>query len=420
MNLSFSSGKIAILLTVALCFCAVILMGFSVSNDNRVAYGVMAENSRLAGMSEKEVLDFFEDTGKLKMAHREIKLTYGVQSWSISPEDIHLTANAKEAADAAYAVGRNGSSMLNNFIERLKSAQNGVYIDLDASYDEALLQEKLNAIAAQIYTDPVNAYCILNADGSIQKIAGIVGKKLDTEALEEQLAPSLKKFEFPSLELQPEEQPPFIQTEDIINIDSILASYTTYFSPGDRGDNIAIAAGQLDDALVRSGATLSFNNTVGERTFNAGYKNAGVIIEGRMEDGVGGGVCQVSSTLYNAILLAGLEPTVRASHSYPSSYCPPGRDATVADGLLDFQFRNPLPHSVWLTTSTSGSSLTIYVLGTWADLNGNTITLETEGTRLAPSVYRVYSQNGQVIEREYLHTDDYADPAKMERESSPL
>ena len=411
MNLSWSTRNIAISLTAALCCSAVVLVGFSVTNDNRVAYGVRTESSKLEGMTEPEVLRFFEETGQLKATHKEIRLTYGTQSWSILPEDIHLTANAEEAAEAAYAVGRREAGLLDNLRERVKSAWYGTYIDLDASFDEALLQEKLNAIAAQIYTDPVNAYCILNPDGSVQRIAGIVGKKLNTEALKEQLAPSLRNFEFPSLELQPEEQPPFIQTEDIIQIDSVLGSYTTHYYPGDRGDNIAIAASHLDDVLVKSGNVFSFNDTVGERTFSAGYKNAGVIIEGRMENGVGGGVCQVSSTLYNAILLAGLEPTVRTAHSYPSTYCPAGRDATVADGLLDLQFRNPLPHNVWLVSYASGSSLTIYVLGTWADLNGNSISLETEGSRMEPSVYRVYSKNGTVVAREYLHTDGYADPA---------
>ena len=131
------------------------------------------------------------------------------------------------------------------------------------------------------------------------------------------------------------------------------------------------------------------------------------MINGKVEDGIGGGVCQVSSTLYNAILLAGLKPTVRTSHFYPSTYCPPGLDATVADNLIDFQFKNPLAHNVYILAEAHNNALTIRVLGTQADLQGNTIHLETIGTPLAPSVYRIYSMQGQVIEREFLHTDRY-------------
>ena len=147
---------------------------------------------------------------------------------------------------------------------------------------------------------------------------------------------------------------------------------------------------------------------MGTRTANAGYKNAAVLINGKSVPGIGGGVCQVSSTLYNAILLAGLNPTERFSHFIPSSYCPPGLDATVADDLIDFQFMNPLPHNVYILASADGRKITVQVLGTQADLQGKHISIETVGSSRRPSVYRIYSANGQVVEREYLHTDSYS------------
>ncbi|MBQ1621281.1 MAG: VanW family protein, partial [Selenomonas sp.] len=160
--------------------------------------------------------------------------------------------------------------------------------------------------------------------------------------------------------------------------------------------------------LVKPNDIFSFNDTVGLRTAAAGYKVAGVILDGQLADGIGGGVCQVSSTLYNAVLLAGLTPTARTSHALPSAYCPPGLDATVADGQIDLQFRNQLAHSVYLLTNADGHTLTVYILGTRADLGGKTIRLVSNGSRLHPSVYRLYLAGGQVIEREFLHTDSYA------------
>ena len=234
---------------------------------------------------------------------------------------------------------------------------------------------------------------------------------MDTKPIADALEPQILSFQHPKIVvLEPADQPPAIVDADLAPIDSVLASYTTDFYYGDRGDNIMIAASHLDNILVRSNTVFSFNNTVGQRTESAGYKDAPVIIDGKTEQDVGGGVCQVSSTLYNAVLLAGLTPTLRTPHYFPSSYCPPGRDATVADGLLDFQFMNQFPHNVYLLARTYGSSLTIYVLGAKSDLQGNTISLENEGSRMHPTIYRIYTRNGEVIDREYMHTDSYDTP----------
>ena len=161
---------------------------------------------------------------------------------------------------------------------------------------------------------------------------------------------------------------------------------------------------------MKTGWEFSFNTTVGPRTWDAGYKPAGVIINGKPDVDYGGGVCQVSSTLYNAVLLAGLTPTERTPHFFQSSYIGYGRDATVADGQIDFKFRNDLPHTVYIKAYASGSTLTISILGTKADLNGATIALENDGA----SLYRTYYKDGQVVKDEYLHTDQYYTPSATE------
>lgn len=408
---SFAWGKLLFFLTAFVYFSAVIagLVSVSVINSGRVVMGVQYAGTKLAGMTRDEVEQFFERTGNQKLANQAVRLSYGDRSWNILPEDIRLHANSAEAAESAYSVGRNGS-FTENMLAQMRCALFGYAVELEAGYDTELLKQKLQGIATEIHTDPVNAFCAIDTSGNVYPYPGIVGKKLDTEALQAQIEPALPRFEFPQLALQPVEQPPFIKTEDIAAIDTVLAVYTTTFYPGERGENIILAASHLDNILIKSGNEFSFNDTVGPRTAKAGYNNAGVIIEGRMEQDIGGGVCQVSSTLYNAILLAGLTPTVRTAHFYPSAYCPPGLDATVADGLIDFRFRNSLKHNVYLRSVTDGSSLTIYVLGTRADLNGNTIRLETDGSPLSPSVYRIYSKNGEITEREFLHTDDYSEP----------
>ena len=410
MNISNTAlGKIVALATVVITITVLVAgcISVTVSNKDRVIMGVQAHGTSLAGLTKNEAHKFFTDLAASKLQRKAAVLTYKERNFQIDPADINLHGNVDEAVNAAYSIGRD-SSPLKNIFTQLRCAIFGATITMDASFDAELLNQQLMQIKKAIDTPPKNGTVTLLADGNIKKTPAVTGLTLDIVPLAAELAPDFQTFNLTvKKELQPTEQPPFIQDNDIAAMDGILSSYTTNFYPGDRGDNIGLAASHLQGALIRSGASLSFNDIVGPRTHEAGYKNAGVIVYGEHAIDVGGGVCQVSSTLYNAILLAGLTPVERTGHFASSSYVPAGRDATVADGLIDFVFRNPLPHPVYLTIANSGNALTIYVLGTKADLGGKNIALVTEGSPKRPSLYRLWLQNGQVIDREFLHTDAY-------------
>lgn len=403
-----STKKILGIMSGVMVIALAVAVGSALSrNFSCVAEGVHAFGTPLGGFTEAEAEKFFAAVAKKKLAQGAIVLTHGDKTWEIAPEAVNLTAQTQAAAKAALAVGHE-HGLWQNLKDQYDCYQNGRDITMSATFEADALEAVLSGIAQELYVQPVSARAELLADGTVRKYAGVIGKNLDTAALATNLTLPLETLEVPwRQEIELIDVPPAVTNEDVANLNDVLAAYTTSFYSGDRGDNIALAAGKLDYVLVRSGDVFSFNDTVGPRTGAAGYKKAGVIVEGRLEDDVGGGVCQVSSTLYNAILLAGLTPTVRTAHFAPSTYCPPGRDATVADGLLDFQFKNPLAHPVYLMTGVYGGQLTVYVIGTIADLGGKRISLETEGDAMRPSVYRVYSKNGQVVEREFLHTDYY-------------
>lgn len=410
MNLSFSTEKILIAAAVAFAFAVCIIGGISVSvtNQNRVILGVQSEGQTLAGMSESEVRRFFLDKARAKMKKPALVVTCGAQHWDIQAEEIALTPSVEQAVRAAYGCGRQGS-LLENTLTQMRIALLGKDIRLTATYDDEKLQASLGAIAASLSRPPRNASLTLSPQGTIERHAALSGRSADAATLHDTIAPKLSALALTvRAEIPTEETPPAVTDSDLASIDGVLASYETQYLPGDRGHNIALAAGKLSGSLVPPGGVFSFNDTVGLRTAAAGYRIAGVILDGQLADGIGGGVCQVSSTLYNAILLAGLTPTARTSHALPSAYCPPGLDATVADGQIDLQFRNQLAHNVYLLTSADGHTLTVYVLGTRADLGGKTIRLESDGSRLHPSIYRLYLAGGQVVQREFLHTDSYA------------
>lgn len=405
-----SFEKIALIAIVTIAFGTVIIGGISVSvtNHGRVVMGVQSDGANLSGMTEAEVLQHFKNVEKNKLSRQAAVLQYNDRSWIIQAADIQLHAEVEKAAKEAYVIGRTGSA-LQDIASQMRCAIFGKNITLTGAYDPALLDIQLQKIKTDLDTQPVNATVALQANGAIKKTPAVTGLTLDTAPIKESLDAKFKALKVTVRDsLQPDAQPPSVTNEDIAAIDSVLGTYTTTFFPGARGDNIGIAANHLQGALIRSQSSLSFNTIVGRRTRAAGYKNAGVIIDGEPAIDVGGGVCQVSSTLYNAVLLAGMKPTARSSHFLPSHYVPAGRDATVADDLLDFVFQNPLPHPVYIVVSNTGTTLTINVLGTRADLGGQNIALVTEGGSKRPSLYRIWSKDGKVINQEYLHTDNYS------------
>ena len=410
MRLPFSTEKILAVTAVSIAFVTCVIGGISVSitNHDRVILGIQSEGKTLTGMSETEIRQFFLEKARAKMKKPALVVTSGSQRWDIQATDIELTPNVEQAVQDAYGTGR-GGSLLTNTLTQMRIALVGKDVRLTATYNDDKLQAKLVAIATSLSRTPKNASLTLSPRGNVERHAALTGRQADATTLHDTVAPKLSALALTvRTEIPVEETEPVITDDTLASIDGVLASYQTKYSPGNRGHNIALAAGKLNGSLVKPNGIFSFNDTVGLRTATAGYKVAGVILDGQLADGIGGGVCQVSSTLYNAVLLAGLTPTARTSHALPSAYCPPGLDATVADGQIDLQFRNQLAHSVYLLTNADGHTLTVYILGTRADLGGKTIRLESTGSRLHPSVYRLYLAGGQVIEREFLHTDSYA------------
>lgn len=144
-----------------------------------------------------------------------------------------------------------------------------------------------------------------------------------------------------------------------------IASFSTHYNLGDRdrSENIKIASSKINEVVLGPGEIFSYNNTVGERTIAEGFKKAHVYSGGKIIDGIGGGICQVSTTLYNAVLFADLEVVERKNHNMIVAYVPPGRDATVSYGSIDFKFKNSFKNPIKILTSLGGGSLKVEILG---------------------------------------------------------
>lgn len=146
---------------------------------------------------------------------------------------------------------------------------------------------------------------------------------------------------------------------------TLLAQFTTYFDKNNlsRTSNIRLASASVNGTVVKSGSVLSFNDIVGDRTAKRGYLKAKIIENGEYTEGYGGGVCQVSTTLYNAALLSGLKIAEYHPHTLAVGYVPPSRDAMVSGKAFDLKIENPSPSPVYIRAQVSEGSLTVRIYG---------------------------------------------------------
>lgn len=164
----------------------------------------------------------------------------------------------------------------------------------------------------------------------------------------------------------------------------LIGSYTTFFDGENqnRSHNIRLAAELINGCILPAGGTFSFNGTVGKRTAERGFLSAKIIENGKFVEGVGGGVCQVSTTLYNAALLSGLEVTEFHAHSLAVGYVAPSRDAMVSGSACDLKFKNTSPAPVYIRAAANSGSVTFEIFGT---PDGAKYYVESEITQIIPA-----------------------------------
>ena len=215
-----------------------------------------------------------------------------------------------------------------------------------------------------------------------------------------------------------------------------LGTYTTRYDPTNknRSNNLEISAKKINGTIIMPGETFSYNQTVGERTIAEGYKEAGAYSGGRVVQDVGGGICQTSSTLYNAVLLANLEIVDRSNHQFLTSYVPAGRDATVAWGSIDFQFKNTREYPIKIEASVKNGVCTMSIYGIKEETEyevviqpvvlsyipyttkyeddptleeGKEVVEQSGYTGCTSETYRIIKLNGEVVSKTLLSKDTY-------------
>ena len=178
----------------------------------------------------------------------------------------------------------------------------------------------------------------------------------------------------------------------------VLGSTTTYYNGGQAGrtTNVRLACNSIDGTILNPGEEFSYNDIVGERTASRGFRSAIIFSNGSEVDGLGGGVCQVSSTVYMAVLRADLKVTERYNHQFQISYTPISQDAAVYWGSKDFKFVNDTPYPIKVVASSGGGTLTVKLYGT--KTSDKTISFSsksyTSGKYKYASLYKTVTENG--------------------------
>ncbi|MDQ7850474.1 MAG: VanW family protein [Armatimonadota bacterium] len=330
------------------------------SYRGRILPGVSIAGIPVAGLDPAEALRRVESVVAPTLARTlEVRAAGVVIRPTLA--ELGMRAESARAVAAAYALGREGGPF-----RRLQARWRlrwGADVPLEVVRDEGALRAVVSRLAAAVAAPPRDARVTVVEDEVVLTDVSREGRVLDQAAtigrIRRALAERAAEVEGAVRVVRPR-----FSTADALSLTVPVARYTTRFVDiPNRNHNIALAAGRLRGVLILPGEVFSFNRVVGPRTPALGYLPAPVLLNHVLVPGDGGGVCQVSSTLYNVALLADLAILERASHTRPVAYLPIGRDATVVYGGQDLRFRNTSGAPLLLWSTVRGLRLTVTLYG---------------------------------------------------------
>ena len=317
--------------------------------QNTIVGGVDVSGLNLAAATEK-----LNQNIDSKCINAGITLKYNDNEWYFGGGNFTAVSNSESVLEKVLRKKNSG-----NFAEDDKA--------LSIEYVFNGMEDKLEEVFAEIERDAQNAEVsfIPDQENPFEIKPHIEGVIVDRETLTRDILRKLKnenKFvvDIPVITIMPE-----ILTQDVEKYTKLQSSFSTDYSKSSeaRKDNIRLAFSKINGTILNSGEEFSFNNTVGERTVENGFKEAKVILAGEYENGIGGGICQASTTLYNAVIRAGLDVVEVKPHSLPASYVPLSLDAMVSWGYSDLRFANNTDGPIYIKAVTDDKKITITIYG---------------------------------------------------------
>lgn len=423
----------------ALVILMIVCVSDFVYHKDRLYTGVFVDGLDLGRKRTGEAAELLREKFEQdRIAERVIILQADGKSWRLSFGELGVSPDIEGCVTEAFATGRERFHLL-RYPQRIALMRAPVNVVPVLVVDVNSFYAAVSEAAESIRQEPENAAFILSDDRlSVSVRPERLGEKLDAQATREALEAAL--LTYPEVDTVPlvkktmeaEITAAYLES---LNVKEPVSTFSTTFSAknANRNENIRLAAQAMDKTLILPDQQFSFNDVVGNTTAEKGYKVAPIIVGGEFEEGLGGGICQVSSTLYNAVLLADLGIVERKNHGLAVGYLPPGRDATIAYSWIDFKFLNDRNHAIWLRTFVDGNRLTTTLYGSL--IPGHSVTVQTTDlSSIIPeekviktaelpigareqvkkgqpgyrvTVWRITSMNGEEVRREMISQDTY-------------
>lgn len=350
-------------------------------SDQTISQGVYIGDVDVSGMTQEEAKKAVED-GMSEAKAANITLKVDDQETVVSAGDLGLSWANEEVVQEAAELGKSG-----NIIKRYKDKKDleneSRKYDIDYSVDRSSIQKVLEEKEDVFNREPTDAQ-LSTENGAFEVVQGENGIELNVEKSVKKILKSLKTDwdgKNTTIELAADIKEPECTTEDLASITDVLGTATTYYgSTTGRNKNVETGAEKLNGHILMPGEEFSVTDAVVPFTEENGYELAPSYESGKVVDSYGGGICQVSTTLYVAVLKAELEVTERYSHSMIVHYVDPSMDAAIAEGLKDLKFINNTDAPIYIEASADGSTLHFAIYGHETRDPNRTVRYESETT----------------------------------------
>ena len=413
-----------------------------ISSTETYLEGVYVNGVSLAGYTKQEGIDMMDELIDKRLNQDAFELVYGDKVWTLTPGMLNATLDVRTQMELAWNFGHTGSwSERRSQSDYLKD--NIVEYNSELEYDETMLDQFIAQIKSEIDVAPVDADIIVDTDEILTVTPSSTGLSLDAEALKQTLEDAMVKGTTMRIELQPAVVQPTYTTEDMQSCTELIATCetSTKGSNDNRVRNIMRALKAFNGVRLNPNETMSFNEMVGKRTVENGFYEGQEFLDGEVVMGIGGGTCQASTTLYGALVRAGMTVEVRYQHSLLVSYIRPSLDATVTDTGKDLVFTNDTDYPIFIYTSVDNARAEVRIFGKQpeyeikfvseiisrtspsgyekkADTEGKYVWYTTDEPVLAEEgkdglksqgVRELYDrETGELVERDVLSSDSYS------------
>lgn len=353
-----------IALTAVLSF-KIPVQAASKEKDNTISNGVYIAGIDVSGMTKEEAADAINEYLE-ELGNKTITFVIDTNEVEVSALELGLECTNTDVVEDAVNLGKTG-----NIIQRYKALkdlqrENKEY-ELELTFDDTAIENIINEKCIVFNVDPVDA-SIKRENGKFVVTDGQTGVGVDVSGSVKLVADSLKEWnkDNTSIDLAVELVQPKATKEDFDKVNDVLGTFTTsYTSSGTaRSANVDNGARLVNGTVLLPGETFSTYEAISPFSVENGYYLAGSYLQGQVVDSLGGGICQVSTTLYNTVLRAELEVTERHNHSMIVGYVDPSADAAIAESAgKDFKFVNTTDAPIYIEGVTSGKKITFSIYG---------------------------------------------------------